>query len=107
MKEIVIIGNVGRTPQVKVNANGKEFAEFSVAVTESDKSATWFSVLMNGNPKVLEYLTKGKQVYLRGTFKAEIYNNAISFTLYAKDIQLLGNSPERENEIEDRKPDEY
>lgn len=107
MKEIVIIGNVGRTPQVKVNSNGNEFAEFSVAVTESNKSATWFSVLLNGKPKVLEYLTKGKQVYLRGTFKAEIYNNAVSFTLYAKDIQLLGTNADKENDVEDRKPDVY
>lgn len=109
MKKLVIIGNVGREPQVRTTKNGKEFVEFSVAVSNSDKSTIWVSVIMNHSSKVVDYIKKGKQLYLEGTFSVEVYKGEPSITLFANEIKLLGNSDNSQKtaDVVDRKPDIY
>lgn len=99
MKEIILIGNIGREPKQKTTAAGQTFYEFSVACNEKNDAAMWFSVLYSGNDKVCPFLTKGRQVYIRGGFKVEVYNGAPSISVYARDIQLLSTA-------EKIKPDE-
>lgn len=109
MKKLTIIGNVGREPQTRTTKNGKEFAEFSIAVSNADKSTTWISVVVNKSSKVTDYISKGKQLYIEGNFSVDVYKGEPSITLFANDVQLLGNADKsQENaDIVDRKPDVY
>lgn len=109
MKKLVIIGNVGREPQTRTTKNGKEFAEFSIAVNNADKSTTWISVVVNKSSKVTDYITKGKQLYVEGNFTVDVYKGEPSITLFANDVQLLGNGDKSQDnaDIVDRKPDTY
>lgn len=109
MKKLIVIGNVGREPQTRTTKNGKEFAEFSVAVNNADKSTTWISVVVNKSSKVTDYITKGKQLYIEGNFSVDVYKGEPSITLFANDVQLLGNADKsQENaDIVDRNPDTY
>lgn len=108
MKKMVLIGNVGREPQTRTNKNGKEFVEFSIAVNDGNEDATWVSVIFNRTSKVIDFLKKGKQVYIEGKFDIDVYKGEPSITLYANDIQLLGTKSDTNNsDIVDRKPDTY
>ena len=75
--QTIIIGNLGRDPEVKEFSNGDSVTNFSVAVTESwkDKTSgekkentTWFNV--SAGQKLGEicakYLKKGSQVQIVG-----------------------------------------
>jgi hypothetical protein len=47
-------------------------------------------------------------VYIEGDFSLEVFRNEPNITIYANDVQLLGNKNEsQESDIVDRKPDVY
>ena len=51
MKKIIITGNVGRDPEMKISQNGEEFVTFSlgVSVGTKDKPKTdWVDISCNG-----------------------------------------------------------
>lgn len=109
MKKITIIGNVGRVPALRTNSKGTEFYEFSVAVNGKDDVCLWVSVILRKTfDKIVPYLTKGKNVYIEGDFGLEVFRNEPSLTIYANDLQLLGNKNEnQECDIVSRNPEEY
>jgi single-strand DNA-binding protein len=109
MKKLIVIGNVGREPQTRTTKNGKEFAEFSIAVNNADKSTTWISVVVNKSSKVTDYITKGKQLYIEGNFSVDVYKGEPSITLFANDVQLLGNADKSQEiaDVVDRNPDTF
>lgn len=71
MKKLIITGNVGRDPEIRVSNDGTEFATFSVGISVGtrDKPRTdWVDVVCNG--KLLElarnYIRKGGKVLVEG-----------------------------------------
>lgn len=108
MKKIVIIGNVGREPQVRTTKSGKNFTEFSVAVNDKEDTCLWVSVILNRESKVTDYLKKGKHVYVEGNFVLDVYKNEPTITVYANELQLLGSAKDSSNsDVVDRNPDIY
>lgn len=90
MQKILIIGNVGRVPTMRSNAKGVNFYEFSVGVNGRNDNCTWYSVLLSGQSKIAEYLTKGRQVFVEGSFSIDVYKGEPAITLFADNVQLLG-----------------
>lgn len=85
MAKIEFIGNLGADAQVK-EVNGNKFISFNVAdsdiYTDSNgqkqERTQWISCTMNGDGgKLLQYLTKGKTVYVRGYLSTRIYDSAL------------------------------
>lgn len=107
MKQIEIIGNVGREPRERTTANGQKFYEFSVAVNESKDSVMWFSCCVHGEQKVLPYLEKGRCVFIRGGFTLQVYKEQPSVTINVKELQLCGPGKTEDDTVVDRKPDVY
>src|ERR1043166_7965527 len=78
--KIIIIGNLGREPELKYTPQGTAVCEFSVATNEKRKDqngevkeeTTWFKVTFFGrHAKVAsQYLNKGRQVYVEGRLRA-------------------------------------
>lgn len=74
--KIIIVGYLGRDPELRYTTQGTPVCDFSVATTErrKDKSGemqeatTWFRVSLFGRQAELasQYLTKGRQVYVEG-----------------------------------------
>lgn len=94
MKRMILIGNVGREPVQRANAKGVEFFEFSIAVSDGD-TAFWVSVILRGKSRVVEYITKGKQLYVDGGFSISVYKGEPSVTVYADNVQLLGGTTQQ------------
>ena len=79
LNKVMIIGNLGRDPEVKYLPSGRAVANFSVATNEryQDKdgnwqdSTEWHRVVFFGKTAetVGQYLSKGSQVYIEGRLK--------------------------------------
>lgn len=77
MNKVILVGFLGRDPEVKYAANGNAIANLSVATSEewNDKSSgqkqqktEWHKIVVYGKLAEIagQYLTKGSQVYLEG-----------------------------------------
>jgi single-strand DNA-binding protein len=103
--KIILVGNLGRDPELRYTPQGKALCKLSVATTERRKNAagesedhtTWFRVTIWGRQAELanEFLTRGRQVYIEGRFRLEEYTDREgvkrhSAEVNATDVQFLG-----------------
>jgi len=100
----IIIGNLGRDPEMRYTPSGVPVTDFSVAVNkrytkdgERVEKTTWYKVV--AWRKLAEtcgqYLAKGRTVLVEGDLSAEAYtdregNPAAKLVLTATNIQFLG-----------------
>ena len=103
MFRLSIIGNLGAAPTIRTAANGREFMSFSVAISHRDKSTTWVNVTGNKQEKLMDYLTKGRQVYVTGDGAIEMYKGQPDVTIYADRIELCGKSNDQQEQAETSK----
>lgn len=103
MLQTIIIGHLGADAEYK-NENGREFVVFRIANTDrwtddagqKHESTTWVDCIMNGKPKVFDWLKKGQQVYACGPVNLRVYSSAkdkcmkAGMTINVKQIELLG-----------------
>lgn len=86
MQKVILIGNLGKDPEVKSFDNGGKLANFNVGVTERGYKTKdgkdipdhteWFtcSVRQSGLVGVVEqYLKKGNKVYVEGKLRTREY----------------------------------
>ena len=76
LNKVMIIGNLGRNPEMRYTPSGRAVTSFSVATSRSWVNAggerreetEWFNVVAWGNLAEIckQYLTKGQQVYVEG-----------------------------------------
>ncbi|MDP2343773.1 MAG: single-stranded DNA-binding protein [Deltaproteobacteria bacterium] len=104
VNKTIIVGNLGRDPEVRYSQAGLAICTFSVAVTErvkdgdSWKEATeWFRVVTFGKTaeQAGQYLHKGRQVYVEGRLKTSKYedkdgNERTSVELLCAQLTFLG-----------------
>jgi single-strand DNA-binding protein len=85
MQKVMLIGNLGRDPEVKYSQQGTAIAQFSIATTErwKDKAGEpqehteWFAVKAFGRRAEIvgENLRKGSRVYLEGRKRTESWDD--------------------------------
>ena len=81
----MIIGNLGRDPEMRYTPNGRPVTEFSVAVSHrirdpqtgewSDDQTDWYRVTVWGDraERTAESLRKGNRVFVEGRFRTREY----------------------------------
>ncbi len=105
LNKVMIIGNLGRDPEVSYTPGGLAVAKISIATTEkwNDKATgekrektEWHRVMFFGKQAetVGRYMTKGKQIYAEGRLQTSSYEKD-GITRYSTDIiasnfQFLG-----------------
>lgn len=100
LNKAIIIGHLGKDPEVRHMNNGKPVCSFSVATSESWKDQSgarqertqWHNVVIfsEGLCKVAsQYLRKGSKVYLEGQIQTRSYEKDGS-TRYITEIVLQG-----------------
>ena len=103
MLQCSIIGHLGADAEYK-NENGREFVVFRIANTDKwtdeagqkHENTIWVDCIMQGKPKVLEFLKKGQQVYAGGSVTLRVYSSAkdkcmkAGLTVNVRQIELLG-----------------
>ncbi|MBN1339659.1 MAG: single-stranded DNA-binding protein [Bacteroidales bacterium] len=97
VNKVILIGNLGRDPEVRTLENGVKMARFSLATTETykDKSGNrtdrteWHNVVLwRGLAEVAEsYLNKGSRIYLEGRIRYRQWEDKDGNKKYATDIE--------------------
>ena len=80
-QKIIIIGNLGRDPEMRYTPDGKAVTSFSVATSRryNDKEeTTWFRVSVWGKQaeSCNQYLTKGSKVLVEGRLRPDANTGA-------------------------------
>lgn len=111
--KIIIVGNLGRDPELRYTPQGLAVCNFSMATSEKkrDKAGemqdvtTWFKVTLwrQQAETAAKYLTKGTQVYIEGRLKVEEWtdrdgNNRHTLEVTASDMQFLGSGGSRSDD---------
>ena len=90
-QKITIVGNIGKSPEIKYTPQGKAVCSFSVAVTEGiDKEHTeWFSVETweKTAEAVAKFCDKGNQVLVEGRMKTRKWTDKDGGTRYLTDLK--------------------
>lgn len=94
MQNLQIIGRLGRDAQVMTSKNGKEFLTFTMANTKgkkNDQKTFWFDVVSfspNNFSNLIQYLTKGSNVFVSGDYEDELYQGPDNVTRIRRRIYL-------------------
>ncbi len=83
VNKVILIGNLGRDPEVRYLPSGNPVANFSIATSESytDRNGTkqdrtdWHNIVVYGKQAELcgQYLKKGRQVFIEGRISYRNY----------------------------------
>ena len=102
INKVIIVGNLGKDPEVKTFANGGKVCNFSVATSESWKDkqtgerkekTEWHNITISGDGLVgvaERYLRKGSKVYLEGKLQTRKWQDQSGNDRYSTDVVLQG-----------------
>jgi single-strand DNA-binding protein len=109
--KIIIVGNLGRDPELRYTPQGTAVCNFTMATSEKrrDKSGeyqdvtTWFRVTLRDKKAEVasKYLQKGKPVYIEGRLKVDEWTDRDGKDRYtldvtATDMQFIGSASDRD-----------
>jgi len=105
LNKVMIIGSVGRDPEMRYTPSGRPVSSFSVSTTrgwtnsegERREETEWFNVVAWGNLAEIckQYLRKGRQVYIEGRLQTRSWEDQegrkrFRTELVANEMILLG-----------------
>ena len=106
VNKVIIVGNLGRDPEVRTFPSGDRVANVTVATTdkwkdkqsgEMKEATEWHRVVFNGRLAeiVEQYLRKGSQVYVEGSLRTRKWTDKDGIEKYSTEIradqmQMLG-----------------
>jgi len=106
VNKAIIVGNLGRDPEIRYAASGAAIANVSIATTDSWKDkqtgenidkTEWHRVVFFGRLAEIvgEYLKKGSQVYVEGRLQTRKWQDQngqdrYSTEIVASEMQMLG-----------------
>jgi single-strand DNA-binding protein len=105
LNKVMIIGNLGREPEMRYTPSGRPVTTFSVATSRSWHSSDgerheeteWFNVVAWGSLAEIcnQYLHKGQQVYIEGRLQTRRWedsegNKHFTTELVANEMIMLG-----------------
>jgi single-strand DNA-binding protein len=100
VNKVILVGNLGRDPEIRRTQDGRPIANLSVATSESwrDKATgerrektEWHRVVIfsEGLSKIAEqYLKKGSKVYLEGSLQTRKYTDKDGVEKYTTEVVL-------------------
>ena len=121
VNKVILIGNLGKEPEIKYMASGNPVCRFSLATNETwkDKAGNaqerteWHSIVAFGKLAEIcgQYLTKGRLCYVEGSIRSGKYedregNERKSYDIIARQMRMLSSSNGNgaKGKTEDRSP---
>ena len=111
INKVILIGNLGRDPEVRYTPSGTAVANFSIATTENwtnkdgekESHTEWHRIVAWGRLGEIcgEYLSRGKQVYIEGRIRTNEWedqegNKRQNKEIVALTMQMLGSRAQAE-----------
>ena len=106
VNKVIIVGNLGRDPEMRTFPSGDQVANVTVATTDKWKdkqsgemreATEWHRVVFNGRLAEIagQYLRKGSQVYVEGSLRTRKWTDQAGVEKYSTEIradqmQMLG-----------------
>lgn len=106
VNKVILVGNLGKDPEVRYSPNGQAVANCTIATSESWKDKTsgekqerteWHRVVFFGRLAEIagEYLKKGAQIYVEGRLQTRKWQDKEGKERYtteivANEMQMLG-----------------
>ena len=113
VNKVILVGNLGKDPEIRTLENGVKKASFSLATSEVFKDKTtgdkrseteWHNIVIwRGLADIAEkYLKKGQQIYLEGKIKSRQYkdkdgNQRYITEVVADNFVMMSRSHESQN----------
>lgn len=115
VNKVILIGNLGKDPEIRTFENGMKRATFSLATSEAYKdkngnrveATEWHNIVCWRNLADIaeQYLTKGRQIYLEGKIRTRSWEDngvkkyiteidASTFTMLGSKQDDLNRAPE-------------
>jgi single-strand DNA-binding protein len=107
INKAIIVGNLGRDPEMRYTQDGRAIANFSVATSrewrnretnEKQEQTEWHRIVAFGRLAEIigQYLSKGRQVYIEGRIQTREWedkegNRRWTTEIVAEQMQMLGN----------------
>lgn len=113
VNKVILIGNLGKDPEIKYMPNGDAVANITLATTETwkDKSGEkqekteWHRITFYRKLAEIvgEYLKKGRPVYIEGRLETRKWTDKAGVERYttdiiASDMKMLGGKPQGDDE---------
>ncbi|HEY61815.1 MAG TPA: single-stranded DNA-binding protein [Anaerolineae bacterium] len=113
LNKVMIIGRLGRDPEMRYTPSGKPVTTFSVATSRSwntsdgerRRETEWFNVVAWSNLAEIckQYLSKGQQVYIEGRLQTRKWedndkNPRLTVEVVANEMIILGDRKPSSNE---------
>lgn len=110
--KVILIGNLGKDPDLRYTAQGTPVCSFSIATNERRKDrngelqdqTTWFRVTLwqKRAENASQYLQKGMPVYIEGRLRVEEYTDRDgkprhSLEVEATEMQFIGTRKQEED----------
>jgi len=109
VNKVILVGNLGRDPEVRTFSNGDRVANVTIATTdkwkdkqtnENREATEWHRVVFNGRLAEIaeQYLRKGSQIYVEGSLRTRKWTDKDGIEKYTTEIradqmQMLGARP--------------
>src|SRR5437016_1390990 len=109
VNKVILVGRLGRDPELKYTANGVPFCRFSMATDDvwNDKSSgerqertEWHNIVVWDRLAEIcnQYLTKGRLVYIEGSLQTREWDDQEGHKrktteIRARDMVMLGGNP--------------
>jgi single-strand DNA-binding protein len=109
VNKIILVGNLGRDPEVRATPSGLSVCNFSLATTEryqgrdgqNHEQTEWHNIVVWGKQAELcgQYLKKGRQIYVEGRITNREYEardgsgKRQRTEIVAQRVQFLGGRP--------------
>ena len=120
LNKVMIIGHLGRDPEMRYTPSGRPVTTFSVATSRSWNTSNgerrsdteWFNVVSWGSLAEIckQYLSKGQQVYIEGRLQTRRWedddgNKRTTVEIVAKEMIMLGDRKKKpdKDEVEQEK----
>jgi single-strand DNA-binding protein len=85
LNKVILIGNLGRDPEVRSTPSGQPVARFTLATNrkwrdkggQRQEKTEWHNIVVWGKQAEIagQYLTKGKQIYLEGRIESSSWDD--------------------------------
>ena len=106
VNKVILVGNLGKDPEVRFTSTGSAVANFSIATSEiwndregkRQERTEWHNIVVWGKQGETcgQYLAKGRQVYVEGSIRTRSYDDKTTGAkryvteIIAQRIQFLG-----------------
>lgn len=113
LNKVMIIGHLGRDPEMRYTPSGRPVTTFTVATSRSwntvdgerHTETEWFNIVAWGNLAEIckQYLTKGQQVYIDGRLQTRKWddkegNRHYTTEVVAQEMMMLGDRKDNNNQ---------